>query len=103
MNSQTLLSHLEKLTEKVRSDQIPFHVFQDIYDSIEEYVEEKEGNLSSSETESDVKAITYLFRGWWLTQAIEKASLPLENGMRCPCCFQSLPEESSVSKENEKE
>jgi hypothetical protein len=91
ISSEELIIKLQNLIDNVKKEIYTDVTRQDISDSIEEYISGK------SLTPIDSDAISYLFRGWWITDAIKRAQDPdieqnsepplLDN---CPFCLKKM-------------
>ena len=88
---EKLIETLEMLIGKIRSQHYSEVTIQDIYDSLEEYI-------TGIPKKLDPETVAYLFRGWWISDAIRQAqsdSNPL--GVKlpiCPFCLQKMPPEN---------
>jgi hypothetical protein len=78
---EDLVENLQQLIEKVKSGNLQSSTRQDIYDSIEEY-------LTGKTKELDPKTLSYLFRGWFVSSALDNLE-PQKLSDICPLCMRS--------------
>lgn len=82
--SEELIEGLKMLIEKIQAGTYTESTLQDIYESIEMFI-----NPNSSPL--DPKMVSYLFRGWWISDILEKMESPdfsREDFERCPFCLE---------------
>lgn len=79
ISTEDLVESLERLIEKVKSGNLQSSTRQDIYDSIEEY-------LTGKSKEIDPKTLSYLFRGWYVSSALDNLA-PQSLSDICPLCM----------------
>jgi hypothetical protein len=104
ISSEELILQLQLLISNIKQGIYTDITNQDISDSIEEYISGK------STKPIDSEAISYLFRGWWITDVLKRAQNPvcdtiskpdlLEN---CPFCLKKMDSkyDPDIIKENE--
>ena len=102
ISSEELVEKLQELIAKVKRKTYTDVTRQDISDSIEEYISGKDLKPF------DVEAISYLFRGWWVTDALRRVQNPdLKDGQtlppleNCPFCLKKMEStyETNIPKE----
>ena len=102
ISSEDLIERLEEIIENTKKGVYTDVNRQDISDALEEYIS---GNAV---TTIDPDAISYLFRGWWITDALRRISNPdLKSGEipppleNCPFCLKKMDskDESNTPKE----
>ena len=94
---EELIEKLEKIIENIKKRVYTEIDLQDIADDIEEYIS---GNNVKS---LDPEAVSYLFRGWWVTDALKRINNPnLVDGEKlppletCPFCLKKMKSNSEV-------
>lgn len=98
ISPEELIEKLEKIIENVKEKVYTDIDRQDIADSMEEYI--SGNNLKTL----DPEAVSYLFRGWWVTDALKRISNPnLTNGEKlppletCPFCLKKMKSSDEIN------
>lgn len=88
ISSEQLISHLEGIISNIKQKKYKSFIQQDIYDSLEDII-----NGNNSFNNLDKEALSFLFKGWWLTDALQKLSTGSLNTVlsSCPFCLQNMP------------
>jgi len=85
VTNNEVITQLQTIIEKVKSGDYNAGTKQDIYDCLNEYA-----NGEESHPIATTNAITYLFRGLWLSQALDNPESQLNT---CPYCLRDLRKE----------
>jgi hypothetical protein len=103
ISSEDLIIKLQNLIDNVKQNIYTDVTRQDISDSIEEYISGK------SIKPIDPDTISYLFRGWWITDALKRAQNPgnensepalLDN---CPFCLKKMDSKYDIDIDKEQQ
>ena len=85
ISSEDLINKLQKLIDNLKEGVYTEVTRQDISDSLDEYISD------GGPKPVDPDTISYLFRGWWITDALKRIQNPgLENPPpldNCPFCL----------------
>lgn len=95
ITSEKLVRHLNTLITNIQDEKYTEVVKHDIYDALEEYI-------TGIPQALDPEVIQYLFRGWWLTDILQRIAAASSSNYNpsqlvpqlliCPYCIQAMPD-----------
>lgn len=84
ISSENLINHLQNIIENIQNGKYKDYERQDIFNVTEEFLQDERGYDVIDPTITE-----YLFRGWWLANAIRNTFE--ENNLDvCPCCMKKI-------------